>query len=361
PARPQAPPATYAPAAPPRHEAHAAPGLPPTAQAHAPAAKSGALPPWLARYALVLAVPCVVLLAASLLLYVFTRNRDSRNVGAGGDAPEVSRDNSSEREPEPERDGRHETAPPADDSKGVGRANDAADSPGDARSADAASTGGSSSPGGASSPSGGAVSDEQLAQAVRRVMSSMSTADNAPYLPESGVRDVAAKVRSYGASPSALAERLRAARRACADVNAQAQRINLRPPLLMYAALAESEGGADPAAAARQMSQKLLTLRATFGTDTANSALLLLAAYPYPFNPPIGTQQRTVHPLYAELIRTGGQRSRVDPAVARTVWFLREQGSLRADAYELVVRTLAIGVIAQNPQRYGVNADPLLC
>ena len=55
----------------------------------------------------------------------------------------------------------------------------------------------------------------------------------------------------------------------------------------MYAALAESESGShgDPVVVARQMMPKLLALRATFGTETANSSLLLVAAYPYPFNP----------------------------------------------------------------------------
>ncbi|HYP53043.1 MAG TPA: transglycosylase SLT domain-containing protein [Pyrinomonadaceae bacterium] len=196
--------------------------------------------------------------------------------------------------------------------------------------------------------------------AVRNVARLISGDDGSFYISEAGTRDIAAKVEFYRGSLD-LKDRLNAMRRACAEVRDGAQRINLKTPLVIYAALAETEGGSDPAATARQMSQKLLTLRATFGTDTANSALLLVAAYPYPFNPPIGTQQRTVHPLYAELIRSGGQRSRAAPSVARSVWFLREQGNLRPDAYELVVRTLAIGVIAQNPRLYGIDADPLAC
>jgi hypothetical protein len=107
------------------------------------------------------------------------------------------------------------------------------------------------------------------------------------------------------------------------------------------------------------MTPKLLTLRATFGTETANSSLLLVAAYPYPFNPPIGSQTRTPHPLAARLTEFGGKRSVVDTSVARSVWFLREKNGISDEAYRLVVRLLAVGAIAQSPRRYGVEADPL--
>jgi hypothetical protein len=191
-------------------------------------------------------------------------------------------------------------------------------------------------------------------------MSRIST-DDAPYISEAGLRDVTERIRAYRGS-TALQERLRAMQRGCREIDSQAQSINLKPTLVMYAALAESEqGGADPVATARQMMPKLLTLRATFGTATANSSLLLVAAYPYPFDPPIGSQARTPHPLYTQLVKAGGQKSTVDTSVARTVWFLREKNSISPEAYNLVVRLLAIGVIAQNPRQHGIDADPVLC
>jgi hypothetical protein len=149
----------------------------------------------------------------------------------------------------------------------------------------------------------------------------------------------------------------------CAEISAEAERINLRPALLMYAALADSEGpsGSNPITAARRMSPRLLSLRATFGTETANSSLLLIAAYPYPFNPPIGSQTRTPHPLASKLVEIGGRRSTVETSEARTVWFLREKNAITDEAYEFVIRLLAIGVIAQNPSQYGIDAEPPLC
>ena len=202
---------------------------------------------------------------------------------------------------------------------------------------------------------------DQTAIAVKRVMSKLSK-DNAPYISESGVNDVKRKVEEYRGS-SDLRERLRVVKEGCAEITAEAERINLRPALLMYAALADSEGqsGSNPITAARRMSPRLLSLRATFGTETANSSLLLIAAYPYPFNPPIGSQTTTPHPLASKLVEIGGRRSTVDTSEARTVWFLRDKNAITDEAYQLVIRLLAIGVIAQNPNQYGIDAEPPLC
>lgn len=202
---------------------------------------------------------------------------------------------------------------------------------------------------------------DQVAIAVKRVMSKLSK-DNAPYISEAGINDVKRQVEQYRGS-SELKERLRQVKQGCSAISVEAERISLRPALVMYAGLAESEGqpGSNPIVTARQMTPKLLALRATFGTETANSSLLLIAAYPYPFNPPIGSQTRTPHPLAAKLVEVGGRRSIVDTSEARTVWFLHEKNAITDEAYELVIRLLAIGVIAQNPGQYGIDAEPLLC
>jgi hypothetical protein len=221
----------------------------------------------------------------------------------------------------------------------------------------AASADATARPDAAAPPTSGA--QEPIGKAVKRVMSRIST-DDSPYISEAGVADVAAQVREYRGSAS-LAGRLRAAARACPELTSLARSNNLKPALLSYAALAESEGGGDPLSAARQMAPKLLTLRATFGTETANSTLLLVAAYPYPFDPDIGTQARTPHPLASKLMELGGRKSVVETSVARSVWFLREKNGITPEAYSLVVRLLAVGVIAQNPRQYGVDADPVYC
>lgn len=201
---------------------------------------------------------------------------------------------------------------------------------------------------------------EQIGRAVQGVMRRISADGRGSYISEAGMKDVNEQVNEYRGS-SALAQGLDQMSRGCAEVKALAQAHNLQPLLLIYAALAQADSGRDPVSVARQMTPKLLTLRATFGTQTANSSLLLIAAYPYPFNPPLGTQARTAHPLASKLIEFGGRKSVVETSVARSVWFLREKNALMPEAYQLVVRLLAIGVIAQAPSQYGVEAKPLFC
>jgi hypothetical protein len=194
--------------------------------------------------------------------------------------------------------------------------------------------------------------------AVRRVMQRISN-DDSPYVSDEGARDVARRAKAYAGS-RALAERLRALSRGCAELTALARSNNLRPSLLAYAALAESEQG-DPLEAARRMAPKLLTLRATFGTETANSTLLLVAAYPYPFDPVEGERTRRPHPLATRLVKLGGEHPEVAATVARSVWFLREQRGISDEAYDLVVRLLAVGLVAQRPAEFGLDAPPFLC
>jgi hypothetical protein len=48
-----------------------------------------------------------------------------------------------------------------------------------------------------------------------------------------------------------------------------------------------------------------------------------------------------------------------NPLTDRNVWYLREHGGLDDRAYEFVVRFLALGVIGENPRRFGVAAQPV--
>ncbi|HVF87359.1 MAG TPA: FHA domain-containing protein [Pyrinomonadaceae bacterium] len=207
----------------------------------------------------------------------------------------------------------------------------------------------------------GGDSTRRVAQDAKRVLERISNGA-ASYIPPAGIESIAAQVNAYRGS-AALAAKLQAMNRGCAGVKAQAYSNGLKPALVMYAALASSADGrsGDPVTTARAMIPELLTLRATFGTDTANSSLLLVAATAYEWRPSVGTTTRTPHPLASKLQEFGGRKSSVETATARSVWFLHEKNGISADAYDLVVRLLAVGIIAQNPQQYGINADSVLC
>jgi hypothetical protein len=43
----------------------------------------------------------------------------------------------------------------------------------------------------------------------------------------------------------------------------------------------------------------------------------------------------------------------------RTIWYLKKQGKISDGEYDMAVRFLAVGTIAQNPKDFGVNAEPL--
>jgi hypothetical protein len=201
----------------------------------------------------------------------------------------------------------------------------------------------------------------RIAQDAKRVLERISN-DSAPYIPPVGIESITAQVNAYRGS-AALGVKLQAMKQGCAGVKAQAQSNGLKPALVMYAALASSADrrGGDPVTTAREMIPELLTLRATFGTETANSSLLLVAATAYEWSPTIGTATRTPHPLASKLQEFGGRKSSVETATARSVWFLREKNGINGDAYDLVVRLIAVGIISQNPQQYSINADSLLC
>ena len=126
----------------------------------------------------------------------------------------------------------------------------------------------------------------------------------------------------------------------------------MEPGLLIFVVLANQEishTSAEPRALAQAAISDLLALRATFGTNDADSSLLILAAYK------MGRGEKRSHPLLAtirKLVR--------NPLTQRNVWYLNERGGLESSAYDFVVSVLALGVIAQNPQEFGIAATPLV-
>lgn len=190
--------------------------------------------------------------------------------------------------------------------------------------------------------------ERAAALAVRR----MSADDEAYAFHDAALADIAARVADYRSSaslPAALAELSRDGR----DVAEAARAEGLPPDLVFYAALAETDGGrtGDALAAARQMVPTLAWLRKTFGGEAGDASLLVVAAYKVG-----GKGSTSSHPLLARLRHFASD----DPATRRNVWYLRERGALDDEAYSFVVRTIALGAIAQNPRQFGVVAPTLI-
>jgi len=49
------------------------------------------------------------------------------------------------------------------------------------------------------------------------------------------------------------------------------------------------------------------------------------------------------------------------PNTVRSIWYLRDHSQIISPTtYDFVLRFIAIGVIAQDPQKFGVAAEPLV-
>lgn len=193
------------------------------------------------------------------------------------------------------------------------------------------------------------IADEELERAATRVVQRMS-GDEKPYvLPPEAFRDVRAEVEALRQSAK-LRDVLTAMRPAVRAVAAEARSEGMEPDLVVYAALAQSsEDGHDAASSSRRMIPQLTQLRTTFGSSDADSNLIVLAAYTY------GVGSRQSHPLLPTI-----RRLVRNTFTERNIWHLRERGGLSDAAYRFVVRTIAVGVVAQDPRRYGVQSAPLV-
>lgn len=193
------------------------------------------------------------------------------------------------------------------------------------------------------------VSIEQVESAAVQVMHRISSDDKTYSFSEKSLRDIEQKIREYrtGSLPAVLSS----LQRQSAGISAQARQQGMEPGLLIFMSLAESDGGraGDPTVMARSLMSDLLALRATFGTNDADSSLIIVAAYR------MGRGEKRSHPLLATI-----RRLVKNPLSQRNVWYLHDRGGLNQESYDFVIRFLALAVIAQDPGRFGIQSDPLL-
>ncbi|HEY0007052.1 MAG TPA: hypothetical protein VGB17_19885, partial [Pyrinomonadaceae bacterium] len=194
---------------------------------------------------------------------------------------------------------------------------------------------------------------EEVEKYALRLMRGISN-DNNPTLKAQYLSEINEKVKSYQGSAS-LRDNLRAMKqRGVQQLAGPAKSADVKLPLVVFAALAKMDRDnerADPVAVAQRMLPTLSRLRGIFSTELANDSLLIIAAYD---QGPGGT----THPLQMTLFSLA-QKQPESPATIRTVWYLHEHQKLSPQSYELVLRFLAVGVVAQDPRRFGVDAEAL--
>jgi hypothetical protein len=187
--------------------------------------------------------------------------------------------------------------------------------------------------------------EDDAKQVVRRM-----SRDNKPYsFSEQAVKDIESRVTELSRGPS-LSDTLAKLHEKSAAIGTQATKAGLQSSLVILVGLAMSKGGekGDCIAAANRALPQLASLNKTFGSIEAESCLVLIAA----LSEGVGTARS--HPLLKRMNKVVN-----NPLTERNVWYLHDQKVISEEAYELVVNTIAYGVIAANPQRFGLSNDPL--
>lgn len=200
-----------------------------------------------------------------------------------------------------------------------------------------------------STPDAGADELDLTEKYALAVMRSIAKNDPDPSLKRKAVSAINERVKRYQGS-SALRDGLRAAKHGAALLAGAAKGNGVKTSLVVFATLAKMDQDGDrgdPVQSGQRMASVLERMRVIFGDELANDNLLAVAALDDG-----GVELRN---RFLVLSRKHPE----SPAMIRDVWYLHEQQALSDRAYDLVLRFLAIGVIAQDPHKYGVDAEPL--
>jgi len=181
-----------------------------------------------------------------------------------------------------------------------------------------------------------------------RVLSGISK-DTHHVLTEKPLAEINAQVQHYKGS-STLRDELQAMKRSLPQVSATAKSNGVRTALAVYATLAQidKEGGrGDPGQVSATVCQSLSRTRAMFGDEQiANDTLLWVASL------------EEGPSLQSKITKFSGRVSD-SPSTIRTIWYLHDHQVISDQTHNFVLRFLAIGVIAQNPQKFSIAADAL--
>jgi len=201
-----------------------------------------------------------------------------------------------------------------------------------------------------SGPSNSGVESVELSTVeayASKVLTGISR-DTRPVLMEKPVAAINAHVQGYKGS-SSLQEELRAMKRALPQVSALARTNGVRIPMAVYATLAriDKDGGrGDPVQVAAVLCPALARMRAVFGDEVANDSLLSVAALEEGVS------------LQSRITKLAG-RVNDSPTTIRSIWYLHDHQVITDQTYNFVLRFMTIGVIAQDPRKFGISAEPL--
>ncbi len=179
-----------------------------------------------------------------------------------------------------------------------------------------------------------------------KVLASISR-DTHPVLTQKPLTAINVQVQQYRGS-SSLQEELRAMKRSLPQVTTVAKSNGVRTPLVVYVTLAkiDRDGRGDPAQVAAALCPTLARMRAVFGDELASDSLLSVAAL------------EEGEALQSRITKLAG-RVNDSPTTIRSIWYLHDHQVISEQTYNFVIRFMAIGVISQDPRKFGLAVDPL--
>jgi pSer/pThr/pTyr-binding forkhead associated (FHA) protein len=159
------------------------------------------------------------------------------------------------------------------------------------------------------------------------------------------------RIKQFSGS-SALAENLKSANKSATQIKALAQQKGIRPQFLAIAAVAKlGSSRGDVYQAASSIADVLGKFSGTLGTELADDALVVIAAY---------GQGNASEPLkMRNMLQELANKSSESARTIRSIWFLQKNGNITQTEFDNALNFLAIGTISQNPKDFGVNAEAL--
>ena len=159
------------------------------------------------------------------------------------------------------------------------------------------------------------------------------------------------KIKQFSGS-SAVADNLKTANKSASQIKSLAQQRGVRPQFLAIAAIAKlGNSRGDVYKTAESMAEVLGKLSETIGTELAEDAVLVIAAY----NQGTAGEFLKMRNMLQDLANKSPESART----IRTIWYLQKNQKITQAEYDMALNFLAIGTISQNPKDFGVNAEAL--
>ncbi|REJ75596.1 MAG: FHA domain-containing protein [Acidobacteria bacterium] len=194
--------------------------------------------------------------------------------------------------------------------------------------------------------------DEKVRSLVTTFMRDIAQRDPRPVITSEPLNRINSKIGQFRGS-SAVGANIENARRSRAQLLEIARANNLKPEFVAAAALAKlGNSRGDVVSTAKGMIDSLSGLKIQIGDGFANECIVIIAAYDQGERGEFLRMRDTMTKLANDNPDTSSRK-------VRTIWFLKEKGALSDAQFDLALRFLAIGTMAQDPSAFGLDAKPL--